>query len=220
MDVYEALYTTRAMRRVKPDPIPMDIQAKILDAAVRAPSGGNMQNWRFMLVDDHDVIARLAPLYQESLGNLWVTVYKDALEKANADPDDPESAQFLRVQRSAQHLADHFAEYPLLLFSFCQFDPTGGSIFPATWSAMLAARAEGVGTALTSVFHFEVQAVLDVLGVPSDEGWLFSSCVTFGYPTGRWGVAARRPVHEVSFRNRWGTSLGYEIAEPLWSAPS
>jgi len=52
--------------------------------------------------------------------------------------------------------------------------------------------------------------------VPKDEGWLFSSCVTFGYPTGRWGVAPRRPVHEVSFRNRWGTDLGYEIPEPLW----
>ena len=105
----------------------------------------------------------------------------------------------------------------MLLFSFVQYDPSGGSIFPATWSAMLAARAEGVGTALTSVFFFEIDAVLEILGVPKEEGWLFSSCVTFGYPTGRWGVAARRPVHEVSFRNRWGTGLGYEIPEPLWS---
>ena len=111
----------------------------------------------------------------------------------------------LRVQRSAQHLADHFEEYPLLLFSFVQFDPTGGSIFPATWSAMLAARAEGVGASLTSVFVFQLDDVLEILGVPKQEGWLFSSCVTFGYPTGRWGVAPRRPVHEVSFRNRWGT---------------
>ena len=52
MDLFEALYTTRAMRRVKPDPIPVEVQAKILDAAIRAPSGGNMQSWRFMLVDD------------------------------------------------------------------------------------------------------------------------------------------------------------------------
>ena len=220
MDVYEALYTTRAMRRCRPDPIPQDVQARILDAAIRAPSGGNTQNWRFMLVDDPDVRGRLGPIYRQCMTQLWATVYKDRLEAANAAPDESDNAEMLKIQRSAQHLADHFEEYPLLLFSFVQFDPSGGSIFPATWSAMLAARAEGVGTALTSVFHFEVQAVLDVLGVPSDEGWLFSSCVTFGYPTGRWGVAARRPVHEVSFRNRWGTSLGYEIAEPLWSAPS
>jgi nitroreductase len=122
----------------------------------------------------------------------------------------------LRVQRSAQHLADHFEEYPLLLFSFVQFDPTGGSIFPATWSAMLAARAEGIGSSLTSVFFFKIDDVLAILGVPKEEGWLFSSCVTFGYPTGRWGVAPRRPVHEVSFRNAWGAPLGFEVDAPLW----
>ena len=140
---------------------------------------------------------------------LWTTVYKDRLEAANAAPDDPEHAEMLRVQRSAQHLADHFEEYPLLLFSFVQFDPSGGSIFPATWSAMLAARAEGIGASLTSVFLFQLDNVLEILGVPKEEGWLFSSCVTFGYPTGRWGVAPRRPVHEVAFRNtgvhRWAS---------------
>ena len=125
MDVYEALYTTRAMRRCKPDPIPIDAQQRILDAAVRAPSGGNTQNWRFMLVDDADVKALLGPIYRECLAQLWVTIYKDRLDAANANPDEPESAEMLRIQRSAQHLADHFEEYPLLLFSFVQFDPTG-----------------------------------------------------------------------------------------------
>jgi nitroreductase len=220
MDIYEALYTTRAMRRVKPDPIPTDVQQRILDAAVRAPSGGNTQNWRFLVVDDPEVRTQMGPVYRRCLALLWETIYKDRIAAAAADPDDPESKQFVRVRRSAQHLADHFEEYPMLLFSFVQYDPTGGSIFPATWSAMLAARAEGIGTALTSVFLFESASVLDILGVPADEGWLFSSCVTFGYPTGRWGVAPRRPVHEVSFRNRWGTSLGYEIPEPLWSPSS
>ena len=217
MDVYEALYTTRAMRRVKPDPIPMDIQAKILDAAVRAPSGGNMQNWRFMLVDDPEIKSQLAPLYQDALGKLWVTIYKPALDKANANPDDPENAQFLRVQRSAQHLADHFAEYPLLLFGFVQFDPSGGSIFPAIWSAMLAARAEGIGASLTTVMGvFHGDEVLKILGVPTDQHWLLSSCVTFGYPTGKWGVAPRRPAHEVAFRNQWDAPAGFEITAPLW----
>ena len=112
--------------------------------------------------------------------------------------------------------ADNFEIYPLLLFSFVQHDPTGGSIYPATWSAMLAARAEGVGSSLTSVLLFENDTVLDVLGVPAGEGWLMSSCVTFGYPTGRWGVAARRPAHEVAYRNRWGTDVGLSIDAPLW----
>ncbi len=216
MDVYEALYTTRAMRRVRPDPIPLDVQAKILDAAIRAPSGGNTQNWRFLLVDDPAVKSVLGPIYRDCLGRLWTSIYKDRIEAARADPDAPGNAETLRMQRSAQHLADHFEEYPLLLFSFVQFDPSGGSIFPATWSAMLAARAEGVGASLTSVFHFRVDDVLAALEVPKDEGWLFSSCVTFGYPTGRWGVAPRRPVHEVSFRNRWGAPLGLQIDKALW----
>ena len=216
MDVYEALYTTRAMRRCRPDPIPEDAQARILDAAIRAPSGGNTQNWRFMLVDDPGLRGELGPIYRDCLSRLWASVYKDRIDAANAAPDDPDSAQMLRMQRSAQHLADHFEEYPLLLFSFVQFDPTGGSIFPATWSAMLAARAEGIGSSLTSVFMFRLDDVLQLLGVPKEKGWLFSSCVTFGYPTGRWGVAPRRPVHEVTFRNGWGSPLGFEIDEPLW----
>jgi nitroreductase len=216
MDVYEALYTTRAMRRVRPDPIPDDVQARILDAAIRAPSGGNTQNWRFLVVDDAGTKARLGPIYRDCLSMLWATIYKERIDAANAAPDDPEHAQLLRIQRSAQHLADNFESYPLLLFSFVQFDPTGGSIYPATWSAMLAARAEGVGSSLTTVFLFKIDDVLQILGVPKDEGWLFSSCVCFGYPTGRWGVAARRPVHEVAFRNRWGAALGTDIPEPLW----
>jgi nitroreductase len=219
MDVYEALYTTRAMRRVRNDPIPADAQARILDAAIRAPSGGNTQNWRFMLVDDAGVKAKLGPIYRDCMTQLWATIYKERLDAANADPDDPENASMLRTQRSAQHLADHFEGYPLLLFSFVQFDPSGGSIFPATWSAMLAARAEGIGASLTSVFFFRLDDVLAALDVPTSEGWLFSSCVCFGYPTGRWGVAPRRPVHEVAFRNRWGAPVGFEVPEPLWSGP-
>ena len=216
MDIYEALYTTRAMRRVRPDPIPVDAQQRILDAAIRTPSGGNGQNWRFLLVDDKEVIGRLAPIYQRSLQQVWDLVYKERLEIANADPDDPDNAQMLRVQRSAQWGADHFADYPLLMFSFSQGDPSGGSIHPATWSAMLAARAEGIGTSWTYAMVFELDNVLDVLGVPKDEGWNFTSCVTFGYPTGRWGVAARRPAHEVTYRNRWGAEAGFRVDEPLW----
>jgi nitroreductase len=216
VDVREALYTTRAMRRVKPDPIPADVQARLLDAAIRAPSGGNMQNWRFLLVDDPDVKAKVGPLYRRAIETLWTTIYAGRLAEANANPTDPESDQFLRIQRSAQHLADHFEEVPLFLFGFVQRDPTGGSIFPAIWSAMLAARAEGIGSSLTSVLMLHAGEVLDALGVPKDENWINACCVSFGYPTGNWGVAPRRPVHEVSYRNRWGTPVGFEVPMPLW----
>jgi nitroreductase len=219
MELHEALYTTRAMRRVKPDQIPQETQARILDAAIRAPSGGNQQNWRFLLLDDPTKKAALAPLYQHAVGQLWESVYKPQLDAAAADPDSAESKQFLRVQRSAQWLGDHFAEVPLFLFPFSQFDPSGGSIFPAVWSAMLAARAEGIGSCLTALLQFfHPTETLEILGVPADEGWILTGCVSFGYPTGRWGVAPRRPVDEVSFRNTWGADVGFTVPEPLWTS--
>jgi nitroreductase len=218
MELSEALYTTRAMRRVKPDPIPLDIQAKILDAAVRAPSGGNQQNWRFLLLDDPEKKAALAPLYQHAMGQLWESVYKSQLDAATAQPDLPESKQFFRVQHSAQWLADNFARVPLFLFPFAQHDPSGGSIYPAVWSAMLAARGEGIGSCITALLQFFHPAeTLDILGVPTDEGWNLAATVSFGYPTGTWGVAARLPVDHVSYRNSWGDDVGFSVPEPLWA---
>ncbi len=217
MDVLEALYTTRAMRRVKPDPIPADVQASILDAAIRAPSGGNTQGWRFLLVDDPEVKGAIGPLYRDSIEQLWKTVYAERIAAAAADPTDPESVAMDKVRRSAQHLADHFEGVPLYLFGFVQHDPTGGSIYPAIWNAQLAARAHGVGSSLTSVLgFFHPIETFEILGVPRDDGWIMACCVSFGYPTGRWGVAPRRPVHEVSYRNRWGDPVGFEAPEPLW----
>ncbi len=217
MELHEALYTTRAMRRVLPDPIPLDIQAKILDAAVRAPSGGNQQNWRFLLLDDPAKKAALAPFYQHAMGQLWDSVYKTQLATAHADPDNPESQQFFRVQHSAQWLADNFTQVPLFLFPFSQHDPSGGSIYPAVWNSMLAARGEGIGSCLTALLQFFHPAeTLEILGVPADEGWILSATVSFGYPTGRWGVAARHPVDQVSYRNTWGHDVGFSVPEPLW----
>jgi nitroreductase len=218
MELHEALYTTRAMRRVRPDPIPLPIQARLLDAAIRAPSGGNQQNWRFLLVDDADTKAQLGPLYRDSIEQLWQTIYAPQLAAARADPDAARSQEVTKVAKSAQWLADHFEEVPLFLFPFCQHDPTGGSIFPAVWSAMLAARAEGIGSCLTVVLGvFHPAETLQILGVPDGEGWLLSGCVSFGYPIGRWAVAPRRPAHEVTYRNRWGTGPGIEVPAPLWS---
>jgi nitroreductase len=217
MDIYEALYTTRAMRRVRPDPIPLEVQARILDAAIRAPSGGNSQNWRFLLADDPDVIGQIGPLYRDAIDQLWKTVYAGRLAAAQADPEAAESIEMIKVQRSAQWLADHFEEVPLFLFGFVQSDPSGGSIFPAIWSAQLAARAEGVGSSLTAVLgFFHPDEVFEILQVPKDKGWVMACCVSLGYPTGRWAVAPRRPVDQVSYRNRWGASVDFEIEQPLW----
>ena len=217
MDLHEALYTTRAMRRVKKDPIPLDVQARILDAAVHAPSGGNQQNWRFLLLDDPEKRAALAPLYQHAMGELWKTIYKDQLDAAHANPEAPESEQVLKVQRSAQWLADHFEDVPLFLFPFCQFDPTGGSDLPRRLERHVGGAGRGgreLPDPLLQFFH--PNETFEILDVPSDQGWVLSGTVSFGYPTGTWGVGSRRPAHEVSYRNAWGSDVGFEVPDPLW----
>jgi nitroreductase len=217
-DLWEALYTSRAMRRMKPDPVPLDVQARIMDAAVRAPSGGDAQPWRFLLVDDPQVKARLATPYREAVSLLWRGHYAAQVEAAEADPDSPASERFRKLRSSVQYLADHFEEVPLLLFAFSRNDRDGGSIFPAVWSAVLAARAQGVGSALTNVLDiFRPDTTRAVLGVPPDRGWKLNATVAMGYPKGRWGVAPRQPAHTVTFRNTWGADPGFRVDEPLWS---
>jgi nitroreductase len=200
MDVTEAIYTTRSMRRLRPDPIPLDVQARIIDAAIRAPSEPDAR--RFLLVDE--------PALRQEIAALYLAVWEGVVDLANIPPP------FQRVARSGDHLARHFAEVPLLLFGFGK-GTHGGSVFPALQNAMLAARAEGVGSTLTMFLNSRQDETLALLGVPSDEGWRMFACVTLGYPTGRWGVAPRRPAHEVTYRNHWGEPPGFEVATPLWS---
>ncbi|WP_220451236.1 nitroreductase family protein [Nocardioides dongkuii] len=217
VDVWEALYTTRAMRRMRPEPVPMAVQARIMDAAVRAPSGGDSQGWRFLLVDDPDVRQQLAEPYRESVQLLWRGHYAAQIAGAEADPEAEGSQRFRRLQASVQYLADHFEEVPLLFFAFSRNDRDGSSTFPAVWSAMLAARAQGVGSAMTNVLDiFRPDTTKAVLGVPPDRGWNLAATVAMGYPKGRWDVAARQPAHTVTYRNRWGTEPGFSTPEPLW----
>ena len=141
MDLNEALYTTRAMRRVKPDPIPDDAIAAMVDAAIRAPSGGNNQNWRFLTVSDPELRAKLGPLYRTAWDKLQNTIYKGRREAAEARGDDAA----IRVMTSSQWLADNFETVPLWVFALHRNDPSGASIYPAVWNLMLAARGMGIG---------------------------------------------------------------------------
>lgn len=217
MDLYEALYTTRAMRRVHPDPVPEEVVRIMLDAAVRAPTGGNLQAWRFLTVTDPEVKEELGPLYRRAWETLQTSVYAGVRERAEAAGDD----QTLRILRSSQWLADHFEEVPLWVLAFDRAEPTGSSIFPAVWSMMLAARGQGVGTALTTILGlFESDAAFEVLGVPADKGWRLAAAVSAGYPKGRWDVARRRPAHRVTYAERWGEQVSWRVDEPLWSAGS
>ena len=122
--------------------------------------------------------------------------------------------------RSAQYLADHFKDVPLFMFAFALNDQSGGSIFPAVWSAMLAARGQGVGSAMTTVLgRYRAREMTEVLGAPADSGWVNVCCLSFGYPLGKWATAQRVAVGQVAFRNQWGAPLGQEISGPLWPPP-
>jgi nitroreductase len=122
-----------------------------------------------------------------------------------------------QIIRSGNYLAEHFEETPLLIFVFAIDDHGGANIYPAIWSAFLAARAEGVGGVLTTLLRFVEDAVNELLEIPVEQGWRMTAMLAFGYPLGRWGVAANRhPVHEVSSRNRWSQPFGVEVTQPLF----
>lgn len=222
MDVYEALYTTRMMRRLRPDPIPLQTQARILDAAVRAPNGGNTQRWHFVAVDDRELIGEFAGLFRQARA-MEYEKFKAGAEPmvATAPGADPaaHAETMRRMQGSGNYLADHFDEIPLLLFVFAIDDLGGANIYPAIWSALLAARAEGVGGVMTMVLRNFEDKVDELLGVPVEQGWTMSAMLALGYPRGKWGVAANRhPVHQVSSRNGWDKPFGVEVPQPLWPA--
>jgi nitroreductase len=220
MDIHEALYTTRMMRRLWPDRIPLDTQARILDAAVRAPNGGNTQRWHFVAVDDPELIRKFAQMFRQARSLEYEKFSKGTGPMVASAPGADPSAHaetMRRIKGSGNYLADHFEEVPLLLFVFAIDDLGGANIYPAIWSALLAARAEGVGGVMTMVLHHFEDEVNQLLGVPVAEGWKMSAMLTLGYPRGNWGVAAnRRPVQEVSSRNHWDGPFGVEVPQPLW----
>lgn len=213
MDLFEALYTTRAMRRSDGEPISDDVVAAMLDAAVRAPSGGNAQNWRFVVVRDQALKDRLGPLYRNAWEHLGNTLYAGRREAAEERGD----SQTIRVMKSSDWLADNFEKVACWMMVFSRNDPTGASIYPAIWNAMLAARGHGVGTCLTTILGmFEQDEVFEILGVPGDKGWRMDAAVSVGHPTGRWGLAERKPAHGVAYADTWGNDLGFTIDRPLW----
>lgn len=128
MDLNEALYTTRAMRRVKPDPIPDEVVQSMLDAAVRSPSGSNSQNWRWLTVTDRTTMGELARLYEEAWDELNSTLYAGRKEAAVARGDET----ILRVMSSSQWLADNFKDTPLLVLPYHRNDPSARRSIPAS----------------------------------------------------------------------------------------
>ena len=219
MDVFEALYTTRAMRRVSEDPIPDDVLKQMIDASVRAPSGSNRQGWKFIIVTDPEIKNQLGDLYREAW-DFYVKEFYGGTSDLGASNvlDDEKAEQVIRITKSATWLSENFHKVPAMFVVLSRNDPTGSSIFPAIWSLMLAGRAHGVGTCLTTVLGmFKPEQAFKILNIPSDKGWKIDAVVTAGYPLGKWGVAKRNPVDEVTYLNTWGNETNWNLKEPLWN---
>lgn len=198
MDIFEAIYSTRAMRRLKPDPVDEELIWKVLDAAIRAPNGGNVQPWAFVVVTDPEKKAKIGE---------W---YLDGWEKSYGPrrPDPAADSPFARTFRSADHLARNIADVPVLIFACVEasrtasVSGTGANIFPAVQNLMLAARALGLGTTLTTLHRMHETEVRQLLGVP--DGYETLCMIPMGWPKGKFGAGPRRPVEEVTHWETWG----------------
>jgi nitroreductase len=199
VDAYEALYTTRAMRRLKPDPVPDEVIARIIDAGIRAPATGApmKQAWRFVTVTDRTIMSELAKLWRAT---------RDAMLQRT-----PNFYANAKQAASSQYLHDHFHETPLLIVGYGPDGIGAYTVVQACWSMCLAARAEGLGSTYTMLLAYAQPEVDRVLGVPADAGVKLYASLPIGVPLGRWGVASRQPAHEVTYANRWGNP-------PSWAA--
>jgi nitroreductase len=198
----EAMETQRAIRRLKPDPVDEAIILRLIELALKAPTGSNAQSWEFIVVRDPRVKQGLARLNRQLWGiygriGRWVT------------RNDPKRSRLLDA---VQWQADHFAETPVIIVAclkggFIPFVHLSaatyfGSIFPAVQNLLLAARSINLGAALTTIPIWNLIAARRLLGLP----WNVTPCavIPLGWPIGRYGPTTRKPVHAVVSFDRYG----------------
>jgi nitroreductase len=200
----EALQSTPSRRFLSDKPIPDEILWAILDAAVRGPSGGNRQAWGWVVVTDQLIKDRIAPFYREG----WQTAYGRRREEIlSAEPTA--AGMNKRSFLAAEHLAEHIQQAPVWVFPVLRnaadsANPRlGSSIYGAVQQLILAARAYGIGTTLTSLYLGHEAEVRELLGLPPDAATM--ALLPLGYPArGRWAQPKRQPIEEVVHWNRWG----------------
>ena len=226
--LFEAMYSARALRRLKPDPVPDALITRILDAAVRAPSAGNEQNWAFVVVRDPGLRAGIGRIYRKA-SDIAAAFYQ-----ARGSPAHLSEHQWRRMMSSGAYLWEHIGEAPVLLIpclvqrempAIDKLAPEmqasyqaeiayvnrirGASIYPAVQNIILTCRALGLGTVITTN-HLRCEDELkSLLGLPSSVETF--ALMPIGYPLGKFGPSARRPLNEVVHADRWSTP---------WPAPS
>jgi nitroreductase len=197
MPVGEAMFTQRAIRRFRPDPIPEADLRLILEAAVKAPSGGNLQFARFLVVTDPARIREFAPLYHEA----WWAKRRDA--EGWTKPEDIPAEN--RVSQSARRLADEIGAVPCIVFVLGQAPAPANSVITCAQNLMLAARALGIGSVPTTLHPQVMERFHALFAIPEDI--VFHFCIPLGYPRGSFGPTRRRPSAEVSHWDAWGAPV-------------
>jgi nitroreductase len=198
-DLFEAIYTQRAIRDFKTDPVPDELVHEVLDAAIRAPSGGNSQQWSFLVLKDPEVRRQVAAIYKRA----WD---EGGMARFSNDPDRSRA----HVYSTATYLAEHMSEVPVLIMACIRRGRSGpsfglgSSIYPAVQNLMLAARALGLGTVITTAYKPYEAEIKGLLGIPEDVET--AALIPLGYPgdRARFGGNRRKPVEEVTYRDRWG----------------
>lgn len=211
MDLYEAMSTLRAVRRLRPDPIAADVVERILTAATWAPTGGNTQPWRIVAVTDSKKKQALQDLYKPHWDS-YLPGYEANLSRMSEDA----RSSSIKAMDAGNYLAEHMHETPLIAI-FC-FNPKlmtitdaelarpsvvgGGSVYPAVQNFLLACRNEGLGCVLTTLLCYEEAAVKSLLGMPQD--WYPCAHIPVGYPVlGGHGSIRRRAVDQMVRYNQW-----------------
>ena len=190
--VFEAIDTQRAIRRFKPDPIPETVVARILEAGTKAPSGGNGQPWQFIVIKDPDLKAKVAAIYEAAAGRRSPA---SGAPPPKLGPPTPMAEAPLLIMVCRRTLDPPIATSTPSLYA---------SIYPAVQNMLLAARALGVGSVLTTVHIRRADEMNALLDIPDD----VETCalLPMGYPKGHFGPTQRMPWQEVTYIDRWGTN--------------
>ena len=216
--LFEAIYTARAMRWLKPDPVPQQLIEQILNAAIQAPNAGNRQNWLFIVVRDQEQRRRIGAIYRKV--SQWVlTRYKN-----QGKPEWQSQAEYDHMMAGGVHLYDHMADAPVLLIPCLRIAPStlpeeipldvrvamttaypwtaGASIYPAVQNIILACRALGLGTLITTNHSIAEDEIKSVLGLPPEVRTF--ALMPIGYPEKAFGPVKRKPLNEVAMLDRYG----------------
>ena len=200
-DIFEIIHTTRAMRRLKPDPVPDDLIRNILLAGQAAASGGNTQRWRFLVLKDPEIKKKVQVYYKRAFDEVVGPRYD-----TSAPPPGQAADSYRRTRAANEYLTDHYHEAPVWIIACLEGGaPTrssGASIYPAVQNMLLAARALGLGATLTTRHLTYENETEEAMGIPP--GFHSYAILPIGYPMGRFSPVGRGPLADVVYLDGWG----------------